>query len=161
VFDEADRLFEMGFAEQLRAILREVPDSRQTMLVSATMPSVLAEFARAGLQEPQVREGEIERGWFGHTALHVQPAFALAIAPCGCVICCVHAVHANTGVTSQSNKRRRQLRGMTGGAAGHGDTHLAGPRHVVPSRAHGGEGACPSTHFQTVAVGRFVNARAV
>ena len=54
VFDEADRLFEMGFAEQLTEILHALPPSRQTLLFSATMPSSLVEFARAGLQEPSL-----------------------------------------------------------------------------------------------------------
>ncbi|EFN52852.1 hypothetical protein CHLNCDRAFT_26393, partial [Chlorella variabilis] len=54
VFDEADRLFEMGFAEQLRQILASVGPSRQTLLFSATMPKALAEFARAGLKEPEL-----------------------------------------------------------------------------------------------------------
>ncbi|SPQ19962.1 48bbb77c-f1e1-412f-933f-3b1d8f73d747 [Thermothielavioides terrestris] len=52
VFDEADRLFEMGFATQLTEILHALPPSRQTLLFSATLPSSLVEFARAGLQEP-------------------------------------------------------------------------------------------------------------
>jgi len=52
VFDEADRLFEMGFAAQLTEILHALPPSRQTLLFSATLPSSLVEFARAGLQEP-------------------------------------------------------------------------------------------------------------
>ncbi|KAJ8260600.1 hypothetical protein COCON_G00163230 [Conger conger] len=52
VFDEADRLFEMGFAEQLQEIIRRLPDSRQTLLFSATLPKLLVEFARAGLTEP-------------------------------------------------------------------------------------------------------------
>eukprot|EP00850_Spirogloea_muscicola_P025112 SM002212S07080 [mRNA] locus=s2212:8:1801:- [translate_table: standard] len=54
VFDEADRLFEMGFAEQLRQILARMPESRQTSLFSATLPALLAEFARAGLRDPQL-----------------------------------------------------------------------------------------------------------
>lgn len=41
VFDEADRLFEMGFAEQLNEIMREMPEQRQTLLFSATMPKLL------------------------------------------------------------------------------------------------------------------------
>ena len=49
VFDEADRLFEMGFAEQLQEIIRRLPDSRQTLLFSATLPKLLIEFAKAGL----------------------------------------------------------------------------------------------------------------
>ncbi|KAM5441489.1 ATP-dependent RNA helicase dbp10 [Microsporum ferrugineum] len=52
VFDEADRLFEMGFAAQLTEILHALPSSRQTLLFSATLPKSLVEFARAGLQEP-------------------------------------------------------------------------------------------------------------
>uniref|UniRef100_A0A3B5L7F9 ATP-dependent RNA helicase DDX54 n=1 Tax=Xiphophorus couchianus TaxID=32473 RepID=A0A3B5L7F9_9TELE len=52
VFDEADRLFEMGFADQLQEIIRRLPDTRQTLLFSATLPKLLVEFARAGLTEP-------------------------------------------------------------------------------------------------------------
>ncbi len=54
VFDEADRLFEMGFATQLTEILHALPQSRQTLLFSATLPKSLVEFARAGLQEPNL-----------------------------------------------------------------------------------------------------------
>lgn len=50
VFDEADRLFEMGFAAQLTEILHALPPSRQTLLFSATLPASLVEFARAGLR---------------------------------------------------------------------------------------------------------------
>ena len=53
VFDEADRLFEMGFAEQIRAILAKLGPARQTLLFSATLPAALAEFARAGLRDPR------------------------------------------------------------------------------------------------------------
>lgn len=52
VFDEADRLFEMGFAEQLQDIIRRLPESRQTLLFSATLPRMLVEFAKAGLKDP-------------------------------------------------------------------------------------------------------------
>ena len=54
VFDEADCLFGMGFAEQLHKILAQLSDNRQTLLFSATLPSALAEFAKAGLQDPQL-----------------------------------------------------------------------------------------------------------
>ncbi|KAF1975063.1 DEAD-domain-containing protein [Bimuria novae-zelandiae CBS 107.79] len=54
VFDEADRLFEMGFAAQLAEILHALPMSRQTLLFSATLPKSLVEFARAGLQDPRL-----------------------------------------------------------------------------------------------------------
>ncbi|KAK3712803.1 ATP-dependent RNA helicase dbp10 [Vermiconidia calcicola] len=54
VFDEADRLFEMGFAAQLTEIVYGLPSSRQTLLFSATLPKSLVEFARAGLQDPKL-----------------------------------------------------------------------------------------------------------
>lgn len=54
VFDEADRLFEMGFSAQLTEILYAMPESRQTMLFSATLPKSLVEFAKAGLREPEL-----------------------------------------------------------------------------------------------------------
>ncbi|PRQ24925.1 putative RNA helicase [Rosa chinensis] len=54
VFDEADCLFGMGFAEQLHKILAQLSDNRQTLLFSATLPSALAEFAKAGLQDPRL-----------------------------------------------------------------------------------------------------------
>ncbi|KAF2761519.1 ATP-dependent RNA helicase dbp10 [Pseudovirgaria hyperparasitica] len=54
VFDEADRLFEMGFAAQLAEILHALPQSRQSLLFSATLPKSLVEFARAGLQDPKL-----------------------------------------------------------------------------------------------------------
>jgi len=52
VFDEADRLFEMGFSQQIGEIMGRMAPNRQTVLVSATMPRVLVDFAKAGLHNP-------------------------------------------------------------------------------------------------------------
>lgn len=52
VFDEADRLFEMGFQEQLNELLLSFPSTRQTLLFSATLPTSLVDFAKAGLVNP-------------------------------------------------------------------------------------------------------------
>lgn len=60
VFDEADRLFEMGFGEQLSDIFNRLPDSRQTLLFSATLPKVLVEFAKAGLSDPVLIRLDVE-----------------------------------------------------------------------------------------------------
>ena len=60
VFDEADRLFEMGFAEQLHQIMKDMPKSRQTVLFSATLPAQLVQFARAGLKDPQLIRLDVE-----------------------------------------------------------------------------------------------------
>ncbi|EMD37388.1 hypothetical protein CERSUDRAFT_135966 [Gelatoporia subvermispora B] len=54
VFDEADRLFEMGFETALNEIIGRLPAARQTLLFSATLPKSLVEFAKAGLQNPKL-----------------------------------------------------------------------------------------------------------
>ncbi|KAI0930438.1 hypothetical protein AcV5_007151 [Taiwanofungus camphoratus] len=54
VFDEADRLFEMGFETALTEIIHRLPHTRQTILFSATLPKTLVEFAKAGLQNPKL-----------------------------------------------------------------------------------------------------------
>jgi ATP-dependent RNA helicase RhlE len=46
VLDEADRMVDMGFAPDLRRILKLLPRSRQTLMFSATMPSELNAVAR-------------------------------------------------------------------------------------------------------------------
>jgi len=60
VFDEADRLFEMGFGEQLREILGRLPETRQTVLFSATLPKLLVDFAKAGLTEPTLLRLDVD-----------------------------------------------------------------------------------------------------
>lgn len=60
VFDEADRLFEMGFQEQMTEILHRVPETRQTLLFSATLPKLLVEFAKAGLHDPILIRLDVE-----------------------------------------------------------------------------------------------------
>jgi ATP-dependent RNA helicase DDX54/DBP10 len=44
----------MGFEAQLREILSKMPEHRQTLLVSATLPRSLVAFAKAGLREPEL-----------------------------------------------------------------------------------------------------------
>jgi ATP-dependent RNA helicase DDX54/DBP10 len=46
VFDEADQLFDMGFSEQLNEILGRLPESKQVLLFSATLPNKILEFAK-------------------------------------------------------------------------------------------------------------------
>jgi len=61
IIDEADRLFELGFAEQLHEILHRVPPTRQTLLFSATLPSSLVGFAKAGLQNPKLIRLDVDQ----------------------------------------------------------------------------------------------------
>lgn len=52
VLDEADRMLEDGFADELNEILTTLPKSRQTMLFSATMTSSVDRLIRVGLNKP-------------------------------------------------------------------------------------------------------------
>ncbi len=52
VLDEADRLLDMGFIRDVRKIIDMLPDNRQSLLFSATMPREVAELASEILYEP-------------------------------------------------------------------------------------------------------------
>jgi ATP-dependent RNA helicase DeaD len=52
VLDEADEMLDMGFADDLEAILSATPAERQTALFSATMPPRITEIARRHLKNP-------------------------------------------------------------------------------------------------------------
>lgn len=56
VLDEADHMFDMGFLPDIRRILRALPDERQNLLFSATMPREIRRLADEVLCDPHVVE---------------------------------------------------------------------------------------------------------
>jgi len=52
VLDEADRMLDMGFINDIRRITQQVPADRQTMLFSATMPRAIEQLAASQLRDP-------------------------------------------------------------------------------------------------------------
>jgi ATP-dependent RNA helicase RhlE len=62
VLDEADRLFDLGFAEELGRILALLPAQRQNLLFSATFPAAIQALADGMLREPAVIDVQGEPG---------------------------------------------------------------------------------------------------
>ena len=54
VLDEADEMLNMGFLEDMETILSELPEERQTVMFSATMPPAIAEIAKKFQKDPEI-----------------------------------------------------------------------------------------------------------
>ena len=117
VLDEADEMLDMGFAEDIEAILGNTPESRQTALFSATMPPRIDGMVRRHLRDP-VR---VELG---------RQASASADGLAGAADCLRRAARAQA--------RRSRARARPGGADGHGRLlpyqGRGGPAHRDPER---------------------------
>ena len=61
VLDEADEMLSMGFREDIETILEDVPEERQTVLFSATMPDAILELTDKYLKDPQLVEINAEQ----------------------------------------------------------------------------------------------------
>ena len=54
VLDEADEMLNMGFLEDIELILGDLPEERQTVMFSATMPAAIAEIAKKFQKNPEI-----------------------------------------------------------------------------------------------------------
>jgi ATP-dependent RNA helicase DeaD len=79
VLDEADEMLDMGFAEDLETLFDATPESRQTVLFSATMPPTIERMVRERLREPVRIQIAREKG-AGGTPLVRQSAYIVARA---------------------------------------------------------------------------------
>jgi ATP-dependent RNA helicase DeaD len=77
VLDEADEMLDMGFREELEAILDATPDTRRTLLFSATMPRPIEALARR-YQRDALRIATISEGGRGHGDIAYQ---AVTVSP--------------------------------------------------------------------------------
>jgi ATP-dependent RNA helicase DeaD len=77
VLDEADEMLDMGFAEDIEAILADTPEDRQTLLFSATMPARINGMIRRHLRDPARIELGREESHDDDVALVRQSAYVV------------------------------------------------------------------------------------
>jgi ATP-dependent RNA helicase RhlE len=53
ILDEADRMLDMGFLRDVRKVIKNLPEKKQTLLFSATMPKDIAELSKTLLDNPK------------------------------------------------------------------------------------------------------------
>ncbi len=62
VLDEADQMLHIGFLDEVEEIIKETPNSRQTLVFSATMPPEIQKLARTYMRNPQTIQVEKTQG---------------------------------------------------------------------------------------------------
>jgi ATP-dependent RNA helicase DeaD len=99
VIDEADEMLNMGFIEQVQAIIQALPSDRVTMLFSATFPEDVAKLSRRYMDNPaqiEIQASGLTTATIEHSLIEVREADKLALLqdvlivenPDSCIIFC-------------------------------------------------------------------------
>ncbi len=73
VLDEADRMFDMGFIDDVQKIIKTLPEERQTMLFSATIPPEVRQLAAGVQKDPQMIQIGEQHNPIDTITQHVHP----------------------------------------------------------------------------------------
>jgi len=106
VIDEADEMLNMGFIDQVQAIIELLPQERVTMLFSATFPEDVAALSRKYMDEPreiEIKSSGLTTATIEHELIEVKPADKLTLLqhtlivenPDSCIIFCRTQEHVD------------------------------------------------------------------